>query len=515
VPLILLGARLALAVVLGVAGTAKLLDGAGTRAALAGFGTPSRWVSPLAVALPVAELAVAAALLPAVSAWYGALAALGLLGLFTAAIGRALRRGERPDCRCFGQLRPTPVGRATLVRNAVLMGAALLVVAQGPGAPGPAVAAWLGALGPGERALALIGALGLVLLGTLVVMVARVLRQQSRLLARVESLEDRLEGGAPAPAERDEARPPDRGLPIGAIAPAFALPDLGGVTRSLGGLLGEGRPVLLVFAGAGCDPCAALAPEIGRWQRQHAATLTIAVVSGGRADDNRAKLRAVAPERVLLQVDSEVADAYTARWTPGAVLIGRTGRIASATTYGDRAIGTLVARAAAAPHAPVLEVAADARRPGQLSLARKGPPGPGDPAPPLARADLDGRPIDLADYRGRDTLVVFWQPSCPHCQRLAEDLRRWEAELPRSAPRLLIVSSGDPAANRALGFRSPVVLDEGFAIGKAFGARGTPSAILVDAEGRIASTVGVGARDVLALAGALPPIRAGGAASAS
>ena len=91
--------------------------------------------------------------------------------------------------------------------------------------------------------------------------------------------------------------------------------------------------------------------------------------------------------------------------------------------------------------------------------------------------------LDLGDYRGRDTLVVFWQPNCPHCQRLAEDLRRWEAEPPRGAPRLLIVSSGAIDENRALGFQSSIVLDEGFQLGKAFGAHGTPSAVLVDCRG--------------------------------
>jgi len=45
-----------------------------------------------------------------------------------------------------------------------------------------------------------------------------------------------------------------------------------------------------------------------------------------------------------------------------------------------------------------------------------------------------------------------------------------------------------------------VVLDEGFAAGWAFGAGGAPSAVLVDAAGRIASPVAVGAQAVLALA---------------
>ena len=320
------------------------------------------------------------------------------------------------------------------------------------------------------------------------------------------------------PLEREEARPPDKGLPVGAPAPAFTLPGLDGQTRSLAALLEPGRPVVLLFAALGCDPCAGLLPEIARWQREHAEAFTLALVSSGSVDDNRAKFGLLAPGAVLLQAGSEVADAYASQWTPGAVLIGPAGRIASRVAYGDAAIRALVAHAAAAPGVPQLDAPlphpgapTGPERRGSLPVLPNGPPRPGSPAPPVVLPDLDGRTVDLQDYRGRDTLVVFWQPSCPHCQRLADDLRRWEAEPPRGAPRLLVVSSGSIEANRALGFQSSVVLDEGFTVGKAFGARGTPSAVLVDSQGRIASTVGVGARDILALAGVVPIVGSPGA----
>ena len=45
-----------------------------------------------------------------------------------------------------------------------------------------------------------------------------------------------------------------------------------------------------------------------------------------------------------------------------------------------------------------------------------------------------------------------------------------------------------------------MVLDNDYAMSDAFGAGGTPSAVLVDAEGRIASGVVVGASGVLELA---------------
>ncbi|HAG99174.1 MAG TPA: hypothetical protein DCL75_10035 [Ktedonobacter sp.] len=53
-----------------------------------------------------------------------------------------------------------------------------------------------------------------------------------------------------------------------------------------------------------------------------------------------------------------------------------------------------------------------------------------------------------------------------------------------------------------MGLQSPILLDQaGMSIGSKFGANGTPMAVLVDAEGKIASEVAAGAPAVLALAG--------------
>jgi hypothetical protein len=52
-----------------------------------------------------------------------------------------------------------------------------------------------------------------------------------------------------------------------------------------------------------------------------------------------------------------------------------------------------------------------------------------------------------------------------------------------------------------MGLTSPVLLDQNFATGRAFGASGTPSAVLVDAEGKVATEVTVGAPAVMELAG--------------
>jgi hypothetical protein len=69
--LLLLVARVLLAGVFGIAGVAKLADRAGSRQALQDFGVPTVLASPLGILLPLAELAVAVALVPTATAWGG------------------------------------------------------------------------------------------------------------------------------------------------------------------------------------------------------------------------------------------------------------------------------------------------------------------------------------------------------------------------------------------------------------------------------------------------------------
>lgn len=125
----------------------------------------------------------------------------------------------------------------------------------------------------------------------------------------------------------------------------------------------------------------------------------------------------------------------------------------------------------------------------------------GDVAPALVLPDLTGKMVDLADLRGRSTLVLFWNPGCGFCERMLPELKAWEAQSPEGAPQVLVVSTGSVEVNQAMGLRSPVVLDQSFTAGSRFGANGTPMAVLVDAQGKIASELAAGAPGVLALAG--------------
>jgi thioredoxin-related protein len=124
----------------------------------------------------------------------------------------------------------------------------------------------------------------------------------------------------------------------------------------------------------------------------------------------------------------------------------------------------------------------------------------GDRVASLVLRDLAGGAMDLATLEGRRTLLLFWDPSCGFCQSALEDVKAWEANRPAEAPELLVISAGSPKVNREQGFKSRVLLDAKFAAGNLFAAAGTPSAVMVNEQGRVASEVSVGAPEVLALA---------------
>jgi len=141
-------------------------------------------------------------------------------------------------------------------------------------------------------------------------------------------------------------------------------------------------------------------------------------------------------------------------------------------------------------------------RPYAAQPAERTGPKVGEEAPEVRLADLGGKEVSLQNFKGKETSVLFWNPGCGFCQQMLPDLKEWEAGAPEEAPRGVVVSAGSEEANREMGLASPVLLDQNFAAGRAFGTSGTPSGVLVDAEGKVASEVAVGAPAVMELAGA-------------
>ncbi len=465
--------RSLLALVFAVAGLAKLADPAGSRKSIVDFGLPSRLASPAWILLPLAELAIAIALLTGGAAWIGAIGGLALLLIFIAGISVTLARGQRPDCHCFGQIHSAPIGWKTLARNAVLTLAAAFLVWQGRENAGPSLWGWIASLDAREKLIFFLGSAAIAIVAVLTGLVISLMRQNGRILERLDALEQQQIAGQAA-AEP----PPPVGLPIGSEAPEFSLTSLDGKDGTLAELLAPAKPVMLMFIGPSCNPCDLLLPEVAGWQHEYADKLTIALISQGSLAENRAKKKQHGVKRIMLQKDRETAEAYQANATPAAVIVNPDGTIGSFVALGADEIKTAVLDRVLPPPAKV-----------------------GDPAPALNMPGLNGKPVDLEKFRGEDTIVLFWNPGCGYCQTILEDIKAWELEREPDAPRLLVVSNGEVKDNKAQEFLSPVVLDNDYIIGRVFGSAGTPSAVLVDGEGKIASEVAVGAEAVFALAG--------------
>jgi len=501
--------RLTLAVVFAVSAFAKLADRGGFRASLASFGVPEGPRSFVALLVPILELSIVLGLLPSTSAWFAAVSAAGLLLLFTLAIVVNLVGGRRPDCHCFGQLSTGPVGWGSVARNGLLIGAAAAVVAvRGPVNAGPSMVAWVTRLSLGGQFGVAAVVMVLALMGVQARMFTHLLRQHGRLLLRLDAMETALAraGLPPGGAERPAPADPHLGLSVGAPAPAFQLERLDGGVSAMTDLLAPGRPLALAFVHPDCGPCAALLPELAQWEQALAGEVTLALITSGTVGANNRKLNGHGLRHVLVQKSREVSDAYQAHGTPSMVLVEPGGTISSPVTPGRDAIRSLMAKFTAARHQPgALPVwSGPAARNGSNRHHQDGGTVAqsriGQPAPELRLTDLDGKQVSLASFRGHPALVLFWNPGCGFCQGMLNDLKTWETRRPDASPRLFVVSAGSVEANRVMRLRSTVLLDAGFESGRAFGASGTPSAVLVDKDGRIASEVAVGARGVLALA---------------
>ncbi len=315
--LIIVLARIALAVVFSIAGITKLVDQPGTREAVTNFGVPRPAAPVAAFILPFIELAIAVSLLISGTTAVGSIGALVLLALFVLAISINLARGQTHDCHCFGQLYSRPLGWPTLARNVVFALAAAFVWWQTSLGPSPNIVTTLAGLSTLGWA---------ILLAAVAMLLAAFLNMQRKHRAELAK------------------RVGPEGLPIDTIAPDFELPAYDGGTKSLGQLLSHGKPLLLLFTNPHCGPCVSLFKEIREWQNTHNDKLTIALITRGSVKDNFVNVARNNLGEVLLQKEREVGEKYGGLATPTGVVVTPEGRIASRVAAGAGEIRELLSK---------------------------------------------------------------------------------------------------------------------------------------------------------------------------
>jgi peroxiredoxin len=125
-------------------------------------------------------------------------------------------------------------------------------------------------------------------------------------------------------------------------------------------------------------------------------------------------------------------------------------------------------------------------------------------APDFELPDLAGVRRKLTEFRGKDLLLIFFNPQCSFCTKMAADLAALPISGDGGSAIPIVVTTGDAEQNRALverfGIRCLVLLQEHMEVAAKYRAPGTPMGYRIDGEGRIASNLTVGAEPLLKLA---------------
>lgn len=487
--LVLLLIRLGLYFIFSIAAIGKLLDREGSAEAARGFGVPEPLVPAAVVLLPVIEIATAFGLIYAASAWYAALLAAAMLIVFIIGMIMQMMSGRAASCHCFGQLHSGVVGKASILRNVIFLAAAAVLLIAGFRVQGLAVGSDLFEL------LAATLLLTLVSIATAVLISAKGILSGQRDLAKRLNVIEALSRDS-SETIRDEAGSPHDALPIGAPLPSFELTDAAGRILTADTLLLRGKPLLFIFVGPNCGPCSQLRPYLENWKEQLRQKVELVLVSTGTVNENREKFGDLLLGSMTFQPKKEFSEKVRAKWTPTALFIRRDGIIASRPAVGDAAIKELVDT--------LLTTNIDADNFYFISANGRGH-GPeiriGQSLSAFEKTALNGELVDNGSLVGRQTLILFMSLTCSHCVSMVADVRRIENEKNKHAPQIIIFSDGDPDLHREWQLTSPIVLDEGYKISQKLGMSGTPSAVMIAADGTIVSETAIGTENIRALLG--------------
>ncbi len=130
----------------------------------------------------------------------------------------------------------------------------------------------------------------------------------------------------------------------------------------------------------------------------------------------------------------------------------------------------------------------------------------GQPAPPFVLADASGKPVKLADFKGKFVVLEWTNPGCPFVAKHygSQNMQALQKEAAAKGVVWLSISSTakehyDYLAPAALVQRykewgsapSAMLMDDDGQVGRAYGARTTPHMYVIDPQGMLVYAGGI------------------------
>ena len=116
------------------------------------------------------------------------------------------------------------------------------------------------------------------------------------------------------------------------------------------------------------------------------------------------------------------------------------------------------------------------------------------PAPSFTLNDLDGRPVNLTDYRGKIVLLNFWATWCEPCKKEMPEMQAAYEQYMDQGFVVLAINFGG-RADQASSFAHhgrltfPILLDPGVKVASRYGVVSLPVSFFIDKEGIIRERV--------------------------